>query len=100
MIQATVHTDDHAREVEFDAAPWFEQATDDDIRALADCAWGGDYPADAVAQFFEGKDEDIGDLFAYLGHANEARTAMLADRIGFECHVDQDEALAWLKGRR
>src|SRR5437879_738008 len=71
-IEAEVHSDDGVHEVTFDAALWFAQATDDEIRDLAKCGWGGDYPADAVALFFEDSDPGDGavaELFAYLHHA-------------------------------
>ena len=35
MIRAETHPDDHAREIEFDATKWFEQASDEEILALA-----------------------------------------------------------------
>ena len=57
------------------AAPWFEQAPDEAILDLAKCGWGGDYPADAVAEFFEGKVPDITAMFKYKQH-------------GFECYQE------------
>lgn len=43
-IKAEVHTDDHIYEVNFDAEPWFAQASDKEILEVAECGWGGDYP--------------------------------------------------------
>ena len=42
MIRAEVHSDDYAATAKFDAAPWFEQATDEAIEQLAKCDYGGD----------------------------------------------------------
>ncbi len=99
-IRAEVHTDDWAREVTFDASLWFHQAAPQEIRDLAGCDWGGDYPADAVALWFERRDPEVEDLFEYLRNAREALDAAGADGIGFECHVDEGDALAWLRQHR
>lgn len=96
-VPATCHSDDYLHEVQFDAAPWFEQAGDEDILALAATGWGGDYPADEVARFMEDRDDDVAALFGYL-----ARRPTLAngDTVGFECHVEAEAALGWLQERR
>jgi hypothetical protein len=82
-------------EVDFDAVRWFEQASDDEILALAECGWGGDYPADNVASFFEGAHGEITEMFQHIGHMQKTRNA-----VGFECHVDEDEAMAWLDANK
>lgn len=58
MIQGYIHTDDYEHEAHFDAEPWFRRASDEQIEALADIDWGGNYPADDVAWWMRGKDED------------------------------------------
>ena len=90
-IHAEVHSDDYRHQVDFDALPWFEQATDEEIVALAACGWGGDYEADEVALFFEDKNPAIAVL---LDHCRAA------DECGFECHVDEADALAWVRKHR
>ena len=95
MIKAEAHSDDHAFEVEFDAAPWFEQAGNKEVYALARCGWGGDYPADAVADFMRDRVAELTDMFKYL----EA-VAFKRDNPGFECHVDETQAMEWLKFHR
>lgn len=87
-VKAEVHTNDYAFAYDFDAAPWFAQATAKDIVALGNCGWGGDYPADAVASFFRLSDDRLALLFRYV-ESNAAGA-------GFECHVNGDEAMAWL----
>lgn len=88
MIKAEAHSDDRRIEIDFDATAWFQQATDAQIIALADAGWGGGYEADAVAERFEQGATKA--LFDYTAVSGE----------GFECHVDEDEALAWLQAVR
>jgi len=89
-IKAEVHTDDHTHEVNFDAEKWFDQASDIELRQLKECGFGGDYPADAVARWFEDENLEIHELMVYSRVNN----------IGYECHVDKTDALAWLKKNR
>lgn len=98
MIHATALTDDHIIQTNFDATLWFEQASDADILDLARCGWGGDYPADAVAQHFAKTDDGLKGLFAYLEAIRDL--PLKRDCCGFDCHVDEDEALAWLRQNR
>lgn len=84
-VKAEVHSDDYRVEIEFDAASWFAQATNDEILALAAIDWGGDYAADNVARFFS--DTTTKKLFDYSG-------------LGFECHVNEKTAMKWLKLHR
>jgi len=92
MIRANVHTDDRHYDVNFDATAWFEQASDQEIVELADCGWGEDYPADAVAEFMADQNQEIERLFEYVSHGK--------DPIGFECSVNERDARAWLKEHR
>jgi hypothetical protein len=96
MIRAEAHSDDHNVEIEVDATAWFQQATDAEILELADCEWGGDYPADGVAEFCS--DGDTKRLFDYLAIIQGDRSKK--DCGGFECHVNDADALAWLKENR
>jgi hypothetical protein len=97
-IRAEAHSDDHIQEVEFDASPWFRQASDQEILDLAACDWGGDYPADGVAEFMSGQNPDLDALFGYLHSIHNLRSK--TDCCGFECHVNSDDAIAWLKQHR
>jgi hypothetical protein len=91
LIGAEAHSDDRAIEIDFDAVDWFKQASVEEIVALAACEWGGDYPADAVADLFAAV--DTAPLFAYLNARNKGG----GETVGFECHVDGNEAMAWLR---
>lgn len=95
-IDAEVHTDDYAYTYEFDAAPWFEMAHGQEILDLAKCDWGGDVPADQVAIFTQKFDARLEALFSYL----TARNKGTGETVGFECHVSEDDAKAWLAKHR
>lgn len=91
MIKSKVRSDDGVVEVEFDATPYFEQATFLNFADLEACNWGGDYAADAVAEFCRKKCKK---LFDYLERMNFDPQG---DLIGFECYVVRDHAMEWLK---
>jgi hypothetical protein len=88
-VDAEAHSDDRKIELDFNAAAWFEQASDQDIRDLAEIDWGGDYASDAVAQFYS--DSDLKKLFAYVG---------VVDDCGYECNVVEESAMTWLRSHR
>lgn len=97
-VPAEVHSDDRVHEVKFDAAPYLRQCDDADIAALVECGWGGDYPADEVAEFFAQKNLEIGALFDYLHRIRDRRSHK--DSCGFECHLDTEAAEAWVRRNR
>jgi hypothetical protein len=98
LIPAEAHSDDHVIKIEFDALPWFEQATDQAILALAGCDWGGDYPADEIVYYL---DETVPDLSRLIVHLEIiANDPAKKDCRGFECHIDEARALEWLKSHR
>ena len=86
-INAEVHSDDFVFDVAFDATSWFKQASNQEILNLAMCNWGGDYVADEVAQYLSETNKDIENLLDYVTKKN----------LGFECHVNKNDALKWLK---
>ena len=90
-VKAKMHSDDYVFECEFDATSWFEQASNDEIVELANCDWGGDLPADRVAQFVEDSDPDVGACLDYCRRKNG---------IGFECYVDEESATLWIGKHR
>jgi len=94
-ISAECHSDDRIVEAEFDAEPWFAQASDVDICKLAACGWGGDYPADETAIFMADINEDVKRVFTYL-----ELVAHKKNHPGFECHVDPQSASAWVLKHR
>lgn len=94
MIKAECHSDDRCIEVNFDATPWFEQASEKEILDLANCGWRGDYPSDAVAHFMADLNDEVAEMFSYLGMRAKIET------IGFECSVNSEDALIWLRANR
>jgi hypothetical protein len=94
-IKAECHSDDYFAQVEFDAELWFLQATDQEIQALMECDWRGDYPADAVAMFMQSHHSKLKDLFDYVVEAKKFR-----DSMGFEVSVEEKDALKWLRKYR
>jgi hypothetical protein len=89
-IKAECHSDDHKVEVPFDAIRWAKKASDKEISDLIQCGFRGDYPADEVAIFEADHNEDVAFMFKYIGVVGG----------GFECSVDEDDLVAWIKKNR
>jgi len=66
MIRAEVHSDDYVRQVKFDATKWFESASDQEIINLINCDFGGDYPADSVAENLSVFNQELSDFSLIL----------------------------------
>lgn len=96
VIPAEVYSDDRIVEVNFDALPFFQQASAEELQQLAECGWGGDYPADQVAIHCADDNADVQRVFDYLGY----RPRHYGETVGFECHVEEAPALEWLKANR
>jgi len=96
MIRAECHSDDYRVEIEFDAQRWFDEATDEEILALARIGWGGDYEADAVAEEF--KERETKKLWDYLELG--LNMPYSNDPVGFECYVEESDALDYVKKAR
>ena len=94
VIKAEVHTDDGLDQAYFDATLYFADpdTTDGDLLELARCGFKGDYPADDVARYFDGKNADVTALFRH--HHDLVGTPR---ETGFECHVDPEDALMWIR---
>jgi hypothetical protein len=95
QIPAECHSDDHAIETQFDAPPWFNQATDEQIIRLAACGWGFDYPADEIAVFVGETNESVRHMFSYLELVRHKK-----DHPGFECSINASAAMAWIVEQR
>jgi hypothetical protein len=90
MIKAECWSDDKCIEVKFDATEWFKQAKDKHIIELAKCGWRGDYPSDNVAYFMADMNKDIQRMFDYINIRDQVIDC------GFECSVNEDDAMNWL----
>lgn len=100
-IEAEARTDNYAIELKFDVVPWFKRASDAEIIALANLGsptleglWGGDIEADQVAEYF--RHGPTKPLYDYLA----TKPKMGRDTVGFECHVNAEQAMAWLRKHR
>lgn len=90
-IDAEAHDDGHQITAHFDAAAWFAQASDEALWGLYSCGWARDYQADAVAEFYEYRDDDVKKMFELVRISQNTRNP-----VGFECCVESDQAMAWL----
>lgn len=95
-VPASGHSDDWVYDIEFDATRWFEQASDDELRALHGKAFCNAEAADVVLLFFENTGADVRQLLEYCRRTQ----ANGADGVGFECIVDREAAMAWIAARR
>ena len=109
MIRAETHPDDHAREIEFDATKWFEQASDEEILALARTdpmhfpnqwddvedaeVWGQDQESDVVALYMADHVPNVADMFEYIAE-------WVTTKIGFECYILANDAREWIAEHR
>jgi hypothetical protein len=92
-VAAYVHSDDYVFDATFDATPWFEQASDDEILALAKIGWKNDYEADEVARFVESERVEV--VFDYC-----RRKQAQGNTVGFEAEINPTSALEWLRQHR
>jgi hypothetical protein len=95
-VPASVHSDDWRFEANFDAAAWMSVANDEAIRALHGIGFRGDYAADEVALYFEHTNAEIAAVLEYC----RASQAGGREGVGFECVVEEEEAMAWLEQHR
>ena len=86
-VEANIMSDDGELSVDFNAVPWLETATPDEIAELKQCGWGGDYPADKVAEALAASHEALDSFFG-------------AVTGGFEVHVDELQAKRYLQQYR
>lgn len=94
LIRAEAHSDDRVIEATFEAHAWFIGASVEDILALAAEEWGTCEVADGVALHHE-TGPRLTLLFDYI----HSKNAIQRD-VGFECNVNSDDAMAWLRHQR
>ena len=95
-VTASCHSDDYAVEVhDFDATGFFTQASDEELRQLREEGFGYGYAADAVAVYVASHDREVQAMFDH----NAALPSNVELR-GFECYVNEKEAVAWLARHR
>ncbi|SRR5579884_2494765 len=94
-VTASCYSDDHVVEVEFNATPWFAQASDAELQALREEGYGGGYTADSVAEYAADYDPFVQAVFDH----NQTLPSSVELR-GFECHIDETEAEVWIARHR
>lgn len=90
-IQAEAWPDDRPFSVGFDANRYFAQASDEELRGLAAVDFCHDDYSDDVVRFTASFDSRVQRVFDYLE---------VADKGGFECAVNEVDAMRWLKAHR
>lgn len=91
-VEAEVHTDDRVMQTTFDARPYLQQASDDQLLGILQVGFSGDYCTDDIALYARDHalDPDVVEIFAYLNAVQRGKT------MGFECSVDPKDYLRWL----
>lgn len=95
QVRATAYSDDRIFEVSLLVAQWFAQASDKEILDLARVEWANEYAADQVALHFEETNDAMRSLLSYTRNTQGRRNP-----VGFECQVNGDDAIQWLKLHR
>lgn len=93
-VHGEIHLDGTELDAGFDAVPWLQQASESDLKALRDAGWGGDYAADDVAWWMADPEHGNNTDVAHLLHR------VLKDELGFEVHLDDEQAIPWLNANR
>jgi hypothetical protein len=98
-VNAEFWTDDRVFEVEFDARPYLQQASDDELAGIIEVGFRGDYETDNIAQYVstEGLSVELNEAFDYIGAMQKSK---LKDPPGFEVAVDVNQYLKWLDEQR
>jgi hypothetical protein len=98
MIQAetTVDQDNYGPVVKFDATPWFEQATADQIEQLAAEEFFAGDTSDEVAEFCADRDATLQGFFGYVRFRQEHGSGA----GGYSCRVSEADAMEWLAENR
>ncbi len=73
-------------EVSFDAEPWFQQATYDQLIDLRKIGFAGNYAADYVAEYIAQTNPEVKAVYDYCNKND----------VGFEVYIDDDEAEVWI----
>jgi hypothetical protein len=106
LVEITASTGDFRHGVDFNAVPWLEQATDEEIVEFAQNRW-----VEVVRGREPGETFDtpamiaiaLRDARGHQGHYDDLNNLLdYAMRTGVrvEVHVDDDQALQWIRARR
>lgn len=105
MIKAMCYTDDDAIVIgQFDATPWFQEASVKSIRDLRADDYGPGLTADDVAMTCADSDRRLAIMFEYIDLMHRYHMSLPdfdeSKVIGFTCTVDRDDAEAWIAAHR
>jgi hypothetical protein len=81
--------------VDFDATAWFDQATDDKVKALFDIGCANDFEADAVARFVAKTDVEVRQ---FLDGCKPGKGR--DDPIPFDVVINRLDAATWVRNNR
>jgi hypothetical protein len=99
MIAADLFSDCGGKRVKFDATSWFQMATSEQILNLYECGGSHDYASDDVAHWMaENGDSTVENFFEFLRYVTHQPFS--GDTNGFECDINMNEALQWIKFNR
>jgi hypothetical protein len=79
----------------FNAASWLAQASPKAIIDLAKGGFGGNLTSDAVAEFYENRNEAVKKMMAWVSSNQD-----VGQEIGFECNVYGPHVKRWLMHNR
>ncbi len=96
QVQGFVYADDRLFDATFDTIPWFEQATDDEILALAKINFGGGPEADAVAEWFDEKLRRVEVVLEYCEHTTRGPGPI----VNFTAEIHSEAAVEWIAKHR
>jgi len=97
VIPAILRTEDEVYEQTFDATGYFEQASDQELLALAGQAFRCSDAADQVGFWAEGRSSKVRQLYAYLEARNQPGAK---SDCGSDVEIEEQAALAWLQKHR
>ncbi len=96
IVHAHVYADDYLFDAPFDAISWLEQASDEEILALAKINFGGGPEADVVAEWFSENLRRIEVVLEYCQHTTRGPGPI----VGFTTEIHPEAAVEWIAKHR
>ena len=95
MPVATLYSINSSQTLKFSILEWLNQASDEDILDVALIDFSCGVPTDFIAYYYENTNLEVE---TFLKEAQEGTPENIA--MGFECRVNKEEALEWIKINR
>lgn len=100
-ILGRIQADDRGAMARFDATPWFEKATEEQVKQIAHEGWGHGYASDRIAYDLNPMPDAVDKVFFYLEYANkQAGKEWRANPVGYEVEINPESAAWWLARNR